>query len=53
MVREWDILSLLKGLKDFILKKSTVIIKKMFSEIILLIGYTRPLIPFIVQNVID
>lgn len=52
LIKDFYILSQLKSLKDFMIKKSTVIIKKMFSEIILLFGYDRTLIPSLVSNVI-
>ena len=51
LVRDGDLLSILKGVKDFINKKSGVVIRKMISEILLHLASVKYLIPLLVSNV--
>lgn len=51
LVRDCDVLSLFKGMKEFIFNKSGIIVKKMTSEILLHIAREKLLIPMLVSNV--
>ena len=51
LVRDCDVLSLLKGMKEFIFNKSGMIMKKMTSEILLHIAREKLLISILVSNV--
>lgn len=46
-----DLLSLLKGMKDYLKYKGGILINKMVSEILLLLSYSKELIPLMVANV--
>lgn len=51
LIRDCDILSVLKGIKELLKNKCGVVTKKMVSEIMLHLASEKQLIPLLVSNV--
>ena len=51
LVNDLELISLIKGMKDFILNKAGVIVKRMTTEILLHLAYQKEMLADLVSNV--
>ena len=52
LVNDLELISFIKGMKDFIINKAGVVVKKMITEILLHLAYQKEMLADLVSNVI-
>ena len=51
LVNDLELISLIKGMKDFLINKAGVVVKKMITEILLHLAYQKEMLADLVSNV--